>query len=406
MSVQTLIEECANKKNIHLDLSGKQLTEIPEEIASLDHLRELNIDNNKIKILNGKLPITLEKLSASNNEIVDLEWGDVIPSITHLNLSNNYLQSNALSSLASTIIELDISYNRIRSIEHLASLYYLIKLIAHDNNISEIPTGLSTSMVYIDVSCNLISHISSWPFSLEEINISNNRLNQIKYVPNRLRIFKAFKNEITQIYGMGNSIKVVDLSHNKLVEYPKGLLSATSVDVSHNQLYAIPRSLLATTLKNFDCSFNKLKKISNLGYIDICNTKGNEELIEENESDTESDTSTTSTEPINMEDFWKDSNKNTALTVYQEKKEDELSKSKDNSEEEGEEEEIKFPGQGHKLADLTSKTVNYGGAPPPYKAIAKIWNPYTMQWEEKESSTYKGHNSSGNGNGGYTFNNN
>ncbi|MFN6238437.1 MAG: leucine-rich repeat protein, partial [Microcystis sp.] len=138
-----LIQQAKDKRAWMLDLSNKNLTEIPPEIAQLTSLQYLNLSNNQI----SEIPEALAHLT----------------SLQHLFLNNNQIREipEALTQLTS-LQYLFLNNNQIREIpEALAHLTSLQYLYLNNNQISEIPKALAqlTSLQDLDLSNNQIREI-------------------------------------------------------------------------------------------------------------------------------------------------------------------------------------------------------------------------------------------------------
>jgi GTPase SAR1 family protein len=102
--VLRVIEEAARNERTKLNLSGNQLTSLPEEIAELKNLTELNLSENQLTSLPSEIVElkNLTELNLSENQLTSL------PSeIVELkNLAELYLTGNQLTSLPLEIVEL------------------------------------------------------------------------------------------------------------------------------------------------------------------------------------------------------------------------------------------------------------------------------------------------------------
>lgn len=152
-----------------LDLFGSHLIDIPDNIGIiLPNLDYINLGNNKIE----KIPNSL--MALRRLEFLDFSWNCLheIPhiihigeSITELNLKGNKIRSFPQQSLqkmvhlkslhlafnklinweilsSRSLINLDVSHNRITAIPNLSNLKQLRKLIACDNKIISIDKSL------------------------------------------------------------------------------------------------------------------------------------------------------------------------------------------------------------------------------------------------------------------------
>ena len=129
---------CKEERQLYLDLSHLELTEIPQELSTLVWLEHLSLSHNKIEDIDALEPLKkIHKLSLSNDQISDLS-----PLASNESVKFLFIQNNRICDLTS-----------------LSHLYTLKKLVAHDNEIEEIGSLLSLpQLVYVDLEnnkCNL-----------------------------------------------------------------------------------------------------------------------------------------------------------------------------------------------------------------------------------------------------------
>ncbi|GCA74672.1 internalin-A [Microcystis aeruginosa NIES-2520] len=164
--VLELIQRAKDERAGELDLSIKNLTEIPPEIPQLTSLQYLYLRNNQIREIPEALAqlTSLQDLDLSINQIREIpEALAQLTSLQELNLRNNQIREipEALAQLTS-LQDLDLSYNQIREIpEALTHLTSLQDLDLSYNQISEIPEALTqlTSLQYLFLSYNQIREI-------------------------------------------------------------------------------------------------------------------------------------------------------------------------------------------------------------------------------------------------------
>ncbi|MBE9092012.1 leucine-rich repeat domain-containing protein [Microcystis aeruginosa LEGE 11464] len=146
--VLELIQRAKDERAGELDLSIKNLTEIPPEIADLTSLQGLFLDNNQISEIREALAqlTSLQVLNLNNNQISEIpEALAHLTSLQELDLSINQISEipEALAQLTS-LQYLYLSYNQIREIpEALAQLTSLQFLDLRNNQIREIPEALA-----------------------------------------------------------------------------------------------------------------------------------------------------------------------------------------------------------------------------------------------------------------------
>ncbi|MBE8992867.1 leucine-rich repeat protein [Microcystis aeruginosa] len=187
--VLELIQQAKDERAKKLDLSGRNLTEIPPEIPQLTSLQRLYLSYNQISEIPEALAhlTSLQELNLNNNQIREIpEALAQLTSLQRLILSNNQISEipEALAHLTSLQV-LNLNNNQIREIpEALAHLTSLQTLDLSHNQIREIPEALShlTSLQDLDLRNNQIREI---PEALAQLNslqylyLSNNQIREI-----------------------------------------------------------------------------------------------------------------------------------------------------------------------------------------------------------------------------------
>ncbi|TRU95593.1 MAG: GTP-binding protein [Microcystis wesenbergii Mw_QC_B_20070930_S4] len=187
--VLELIQRAKDERARELNLSGRNLTEIPPEIAQLTSLQHLYLYNNQIRGIPEALAqlTSLQFLDLYNNQIRGIpEALAQLTSLQRLYLSNNQIREipEALAQLTS-LQYLYLSNNQIREIpEALAQLTSLQDLDLSNNQIREIPEALAhlTSLQDLDLSNNQIREIPealAHLTSLQSLYLDNNQIREI-----------------------------------------------------------------------------------------------------------------------------------------------------------------------------------------------------------------------------------
>jgi len=200
-----------------LNLTNNQLNdfEISNEAEKFQNLIELKLDSNNLKHIPKTMSKLkkLERLSISNNSIVDLKHVKNLKNLKFLILDSNLL----------TQIE-----------DNVAKLKYLEILHAKHNSIISLDTSLvKSNMVFLkqlDLSFNKLASISIEVFmlpSLEVLNLSYNKIGMLPIIPTSY--FRAVP------------ICLCDLSSNNLFRFYEFLLTVCDhVDLSCNKIKTIP----------------------------------------------------------------------------------------------------------------------------------------------------------------------
>ncbi|MDB9427292.1 COR domain-containing protein [Microcystis aeruginosa CS-564/01] len=187
--VLELIQQAKDERARELDLSIKNLTEIPPEIPQLTSLQYLYLRNNRISEIPEALAhlTSLQHLNLRNNQISEIpEALTQLTSLQRLILSNNQISEipEALAQLTSLQV-LNLNNNQISEIpEALAHLTSLQVLNLNNNQIREIPEALAqlTSLQHLNLSNNQIREIPevlAHLTSLQELNLNNNQIREI-----------------------------------------------------------------------------------------------------------------------------------------------------------------------------------------------------------------------------------
>lgn len=134
-----------------LELQGNKLDSLPESLKDLLKLRVLNVSNNRFTSLPmaALCQLPLADLVASKNllrgALFDCHTTEMA-TLQRLVLANNQLTLLADSTELSlpSVVDLDISFNRISMLPDVSSWASLTTFIAEDNKFSALPAGFTT----------------------------------------------------------------------------------------------------------------------------------------------------------------------------------------------------------------------------------------------------------------------
>eukprot|EP00744_Colponema_vietnamica_P008348 GILI01011916.1.p1 GENE.GILI01011916.1~~GILI01011916.1.p1 ORF type:complete len:307 (+),score=84.03 GILI01011916.1:69-989(+) len=188
---------------VKLDISGKEIESLGEELEKYQHLRHINLSKNKVQDATAltKLPHLLT-INAESNAISSLEpfTQDVLGFLQQLNLSENKITSlpaiklpllvslnlstNEIASCASfeghsSLVLLKLGKNKLTSAEGLKDMPNLRKLILPENEL-ESAKGLSnlTSLRSIDLRSNKLTSLDGLDACplVDHVNIRENQI--------------------------------------------------------------------------------------------------------------------------------------------------------------------------------------------------------------------------------------
>jgi Leucine-rich repeat (LRR) protein len=200
-------------KLISLDLTGLELTVLPESISKLEHLQILYLGDNKLT----SLPESIGHLKA---------------------LRRLEAEKNQLSTLPESI-------GNLAKLEHL-SLY--------NNQLASLPEnfGGMSNLLYLSLRYNQLS--SSLPESfgkLASLEVLAMTKNQLSSLPNS--------------FGQLSNLTKAEIKQNKLTSLPESignLQKLTELDLDENELTALPDSIVnLASLENFRVGQNQLPSL-------------------------------------------------------------------------------------------------------------------------------------------------
>ncbi|XP_044296604.1 leucine-rich repeat-containing protein 40 isoform X4 [Varanus komodoensis] len=251
----------AARKSGQLNLSGRELTEVPL------HVWRINLDTPEEASKNLSFGAAdrwweqtdLTKLILSSNKLRCLS-DDVklLPALTVLDVHDNQLISlpAAIRSLEN-LQKLNVSHNKLKEIpEELIQLKHLRSLLLQHNELCHLPDefGQLAGLEELDISSNHISSIPTSFASLTNLVRLNLACNQLRILPSEISAMKSLKQlDCTKNYletippELGNmaSLEQLYLRRNKLC-YFLDLPSCTSLkglerlDLSNNDINSLP----------------------------------------------------------------------------------------------------------------------------------------------------------------------
>jgi internalin A len=249
-----------------LDLSGLELTEIPEFIAQLANLQTLYLDNSQLASLPDEIThlTNLQQLDLSSNQLTSLP--DAISQLTNLqtlNLSYNQLASlpEAISQLTN-LQTLNLSYNQLASLpEAITRLTNLESLDLGFNRLASLPKTVIqlTNLEWLDLSFNCLASLPDAItnlVNLKRLVLDNNDLtslpNAISQLTN-LYFLSCSSNRLRSLpdaIAQLTNLELLDLSDNQLTNLPDGmkqLVHLKQLYLHYNGGFNLPPEILGPT---------------------------------------------------------------------------------------------------------------------------------------------------------------
>ncbi|XP_050503251.1 leucine-rich repeat-containing protein 47-like [Diabrotica virgifera virgifera] len=166
-----------------LNISGTELSAIPDDIGKLANLQTLVLHSNKLEHANENIAklTKLKMLDLSRNLITSIPDGFADLPLTTLNLNVNRLESFPEFTKNSKLAVLDLSNNKLKLFPRVCSeeLVNLSELKLHGNEIEEIPNNIHVLplLKLLDISENKIKTLPgelAECHKLKDLNLKSN----------------------------------------------------------------------------------------------------------------------------------------------------------------------------------------------------------------------------------------
>lgn len=239
ITLESILKANLESKSSAINLSGIQISELPNIFSTLDYIKVLNAYDIGLQSLKN-LPPNLIELEVSCNQIKRITRE--LPSSLEV-LDINRCQLEFIEYLPPKIRKLDVSYN----------------------TLFELP-ALGDNLISLDASNNFIWTIDNLPDSIESLFVHANKIEIINKLPNKLKRFIAYNNKIKEIKYFPDDCEDIDLDFNnlkiiptlpsKLINFTATENLITDVNLCDNKL---PDNLMQMELRR-----NPLTNVSNI----------------------------------------------------------------------------------------------------------------------------------------------
>lgn len=182
-------------------LMGKEITdEILEESHFDERIIDLDLSANKIRRCECRFPSTLIILNLSSNRIQTIEQINFPESLIKLYLASNYIQNIEHVRFPTRLQLLDLSNNQINSIEHVEFPLKLLKLYLSHNLIPNVVNvNFPDSLRYLYLNDNPIKDLehACFPKELESLNLNHVPIKSLtSWMPNKLQVLHIAQTDI------------------------------------------------------------------------------------------------------------------------------------------------------------------------------------------------------------------
>jgi Leucine-rich repeat (LRR) protein len=281
--VNNIIDITRLTKSIKIDLSGHNLPEIPSRLLNLSNLEELNFAENQltkyqIRLLVEHLP-TLKSLDLSGNQLTAVpESFGRLSQLTKLELSGNQLEALPESfGRLSQLTKLDLYGNKLEALpESFGQLSQLTELALYGNQLEALPESFGqlsqlTKLVLGGNKLEALPESFGQLSQLTKLHLSGNKLEALPESFGRLsQLTKLFLSDnkleaLPESFNQLSQLTELFLSRNKLEALPESfgqLSQLTKLALFNNELEALPESFgQLSQLTELDLSGNKLEAL-------------------------------------------------------------------------------------------------------------------------------------------------
>nr|GLL22412.1 plant intracellular Ras-group-related LRR protein 1-like [Ipomoea trifida] len=241
--VVAILQEASGKAIEKVDLSGRQLTLLPEAFGRIRSLVVLKLSNNQ--------------LAAIPDSFSGLE------NLQELYLSNNLLEAlpDSIGFLVNLMI-LDISSNKLTALpDSICQCRSLVELDASFNQLAYLPTNIGYELVNLKKLSIFLNKLRSLPTSVGEmrsLRVLDVHFNELRGLPHsigklsHLEILNLSSNfsdltELPDSLGDLSNLKEIDVSNNQIRELPHSvsrLDNLTKLNVDQNPLVIPPKEVV------------------------------------------------------------------------------------------------------------------------------------------------------------------
>ncbi|MFM7023607.1 MAG: hypothetical protein ACKOXB_11585 [Flavobacteriales bacterium] len=284
-----------------LNLSNKELTELPADIQQLKNLKALDISGNKLKSLPAYIAkLGLLELNLAQNEFTAIpEVLYQCTTLTNINFTSNRIERLDLRFFALIQLEeLSFRMNKLDSLPaEISKLIHLKKVELYGNRFVDFPLELIAcpELKTVLIGSNSIKHLPAKVTEMKKlkyIDLSYNPLslkerNEIAKFPARIGVNTETYDRFFSIYEAMENADAATIIHDSYNDYSKFsgdmsvLKNATSIVLTDDKLEIFPAGLTQLnnlqTLVLYDNNLKEIpKEIGNMKALTLLNLHNNQ----------------------------------------------------------------------------------------------------------------------------------
>lgn len=243
----------------YIDISGNEVKSL-SALKNLVHLRSVRADDNQLTSIDGlDCHDGLLSLRARNNRLEDVDFALVrLDRLSDLDLSNNKIRSLQNLELLPSLSKLKLSKNKLQQLSLKGNIKTLRQLDVNDNELESLDLSGMPSLHSLHADRNLISHITGFIKTrrLDSLSLREQRGERVLDLG-----FLSAACEIRKLFFSGNYLRTF--------EPQVDFLNLQLLELANCGLQRLPENLgqLMPNMRTLNLNFNAISDLSPLRFI-------------------------------------------------------------------------------------------------------------------------------------------